>query len=718
MPHTQHNPFEFKEPLTDGAGRGILVERTRQMQQALQLLQRGGFLTVCAPPRSGVTTFLYSLRKLFHQAIYLDLANFAFAEDPPRQVAAKLAAEVGPLTGVAVPQNPASVTDVLSAFVKSQAGGAGPQSSRTLTVIVDGFDSWDDSAACKLVLALRAAYTEARTADAANCWFSVITGSAVDLRDLTSSGRTSPLNIAQHVFLPDLEEPEIRELLMNGLSNLRSTGSFADTDKIAEGSRNVAYWTGGHPALAQMLGHMAFQRQSTLGHSDIWGELLPVAREEARQLLASPLNLLNEREDLRRSVCEIYEGADIPCDRIHRPIRDLIHLGLIRADQTGIARPRNLLFEEVMTGALKLPARDLSQRIRQTSIFQNKPGTANPGSGSSDAVAPEIPGYSSAFEWPASRPSTDALEKDKSTGAMAAKDEPESTPSAALPKQNPPDETPLVQPGTVLGGCKIIRKIGRGGMAEVYLARHLALDADVAIKVMRNNSQDPRTAQRFLREARAAAQLSHENIVQIRNVGRENGVEFIEMEYLAGGSLSELMKRGPYKDYPHAVKLLREAAAGVQAAHAKGIIHRDLKPDNLMIAHDGRVKVVDFGLAAIRSGDGARLTEHGVVVGTPHFMAPEQWEGKAADERSDIYSLGATFYDLLAGRTPYDGKTAMEVIGNFFAQTIAHPHKFNPGIPVPLGKAIMKMLQKKAADRYASIRELLSDPDGLGNKSL
>jgi serine/threonine protein kinase len=180
------------------------------------------------------------------------------------------------------------------------------------------------------------------------------------------------------------------------------------------------------------------------------------------------------------------------------------------------------------------------------------------------------------------------------------------------------------------------------------------------------------------------------------------------------------LKYAPYRDIANAVRMIRGAAAGVRAAHAKGIIHRDIKPDNLMLAADGRIKVVDFGLAAISAhhplaqGSSSRLTSEGVILGTPHYMAPEQWEGKEVDERSDVYSLGATFYHLFSGRTPYDGKTALELINNFASKAPALLVRFNAGLPVTLCHAMSRMIEKDPAKRYANIEQMLTDPQGLG----
>ena len=284
--------------------------------------------------------------------------------------------------------------------------------------------------------------------------------------------------------------------------------------------------------------------------------------------------------------------------------------------------------------------------------------------------------------------------------------------TAAKPRNIPP----LLSRGTILGGCGIVKRIGRGGMGEVYLARHLALDMEVAIKVLhQSGGRDKRVEQRFLREARTAAQLNHENIVQIRNVGREGNYQFIEMEYLSGGSLGDLLKHGPYMDIPRAIEYLRGAAKGLLAAHERGIIHRDLKPDNLMLTREGKIKVVDFGLAVPANIEGSRLTTEGTIVGTPHYMAPEQWESRNVDERSDVYSLGATFYHFFTGRTPYDGKTALELIANFTnTQRVESPEKYNRALIPGLATMILKMIQKRHENRFADMNEVLAGLNAFG----
>ncbi len=347
----QSNPFEYQEPLTprdEKSGRAVACERAAAQKQALALLRRGGFLTVSAPPRSGTTTFLLGLRKILPRSAFLDLANLSFMDDPPKEAARVLAREIAEVNpDLDLPAHPANVTDVLNAVARAEAKKPQPE---MLTVFVDGFDAWSDEPARKLVLALRAAYTEQRTLSQDARGFSLITGSSMDLRDLTASGRTSPLNIAQQIFLQDFTFEEVNELLLKGLVPAISEMEVADW------SRQTWELATGHPAITQMIGHFAYEQRSA-GNSpaDAWKEVYPAVNEMVTDLLGSTLGLLAGRADLRRTASEIYSpDSSVPCDKIHRPIRELLHLGLIRADEDGIGRPRNLLYSQVLASALNI----------------------------------------------------------------------------------------------------------------------------------------------------------------------------------------------------------------------------------------------------------------------------------------------------------------------------------------------------------------------------
>jgi tRNA A-37 threonylcarbamoyl transferase component Bud32 len=712
----QPNPYEYKEPLAPGSGRGVLLDRAAAQRQAVNLLRRGGFLTVSAPPRSGVTTFLLGLRKLLPASVYVDLANLSFTDDPPREAARVLAREVGAQNPkLQLPENPVSVTDVLSTVARSGGAGEG------LTVIVDGFDAWSDEPARRLVLAFRAAYTELRTYSPGAQGFSVITGSSADLRDLTASGRTSPLNIAQNIFLQDFTADEVLELMRKGLSPI------SDENEVVEWSRRTFQWTAGHPAISQMIGHLAFDLRSSGKSSEAaWKEIQPSVVEMATDLIGSSLGVLAGRTDLRRTASQIYSRDDVPFDRIHRPIRELLHLGLIRPDDAGLGKPRSQLYRELLAASLNVPG--VSHPSAE--LWRSPSGDSRPAGTKSAATLQAIPQKENVK-------AGDNVKAEKVKAGGNGEASQDFSPDPPLPFHQPSTEEvpleialtrdlttpgpssqsrpPILESNTIIGGCIIVRRIGRGGMGEVYLARHVALDLLVAIKVMRNDSTgDRRLAQRFLREARTAAQLSHENIVQIRNVGREGDYQFIEMEYISGGSLADLIDKGPFTNIPLAVEYLTGACNGLLVAHEKGIIHRDLKPDNLMIAKDGKIKVVDFGLAALGQIDGSRLTTEGTIVGTPHYMAPEQWEARDVDERSDIYSLGATFYHLLSGKPPYEGRTAMELIANFTKSTRVSPlEENNSAVPGGLAEIILKMIEKDPKSRYSGMREILDECEGL-----
>jgi hypothetical protein len=400
----------------------------------------------------------------------------------------------------------------------------------------------------------------------------------------------------------------------------------------------------------------------------------------------------------------------VPFDRIHRPIRELLHLGLIRPDDAGLGKPRNQLYREILAASLNVPgvSHPSAELWRASPAADPHPPGTQSGSqlkAVSQKQSVKAGGDSQASPFraelsklPFHQPSTEEVTLE----AALAQD-------LSTPGGSDASRAPMLEANAVVGGCLIVRRIGRGGMGEVYLARHVALDLNVAIKVLHHSARaDRRVVQRFLREARTAAQLSHENIVQIRNVGRDGDYQFIEMEYIPGGSLADLVMKGPFTDIPRAIDFLKGAANGLLAAHEKGIIHRDLKPDNLMIARDGKLKVVDFGLAALGQIDGSRLTTEGTIVGTPHYMAPEQWEAREVDERSDVYSLGATFYHLLSGRPPYEGRTAMELIANFSRSTQVTPlEEHNSAVPAGLAAMILKMISKDPRDRHSGMREIL-----------
>ncbi|MFO1518005.1 MAG: protein kinase [Lysobacterales bacterium] len=243
-------------------------------------------------------------------------------------------------------------------------------------------------------------------------------------------------------------------------------------------------------------------------------------------------------------------------------------------------------------------------------------------------------------------------------------------------------------------GYRLLRQLGRGGMATVYLAIQESVDREVALKVMSSALlADPTYGERFLREARIAAKLRHPHVVGIHDVGREGDHFFIAMEYVSGGQA--LSADGHARDVALALRVVREVASALHYAHSKGFVHRDVKPDNILLREDGTAVLTDFGIA--RANDSAtRMTRTGAVVGTPHYMSPEQARGKALDGRSDLYSLGIVLYELLVGRVPYHAEDSLAV-------GIMHITQPVPQLPpdlAPLQSLLDRLLAKQPEDRF------------------
>ena len=246
-------------------------------------------------------------------------------------------------------------------------------------------------------------------------------------------------------------------------------------------------------------------------------------------------------------------------------------------------------------------------------------------------------------------------------------------------------------------------------MADVYLAEQESLGRQVAVKVLRpETARQPTAVQRFSQEARAAATLSHGNVVQIHEVACVDGLHFLAEEYVAGPSLKAwLAARGPL-DPLQALWVLSQVGSALARAAERGIVHRDIKPENLLIAPSGEVKVADFGLArVIAAADGPDLTQEGMTLGTPLYMSPEQAEGKTVDARSDLYSLGATVYHLLAGRPPFTGGTSLAVAMAHIKEPPAPIARLRPDLPAGLAAIIDRLLAKSPADRQQTPTELL-----------
>ena len=265
--------------------------------------------------------------------------------------------------------------------------------------------------------------------------------------------------------------------------------------------------------------------------------------------------------------------------------------------------------------------------------------------------------------------------------------------------------------GRQIGGYRLLRKLGQGAMAEVYLAEQVSLGRQVAFKVLRSNlATDATYVQRFDQEARAAAQLVHANIVQIFEVGCVDGVHFIAQEYVQGLNLAEMFARRGGPSLVTGLSILRQVAAALDKAAQHGIVHRDIKPENIMLAASGEVKVADFGLARLYAQEAAtNLTQVGVTMGTPLYMSPEQVEGRPLDPRSDIYSLGITAYQMLAGEPPFRAETALGIAVQHLNAQPARLENLRPDLPPAVSRVVHKMLAKDPNDRYANSRELLRE---------
>ena len=255
---------------------------------------------------------------------------------------------------------------------------------------------------------------------------------------------------------------------------------------------------------------------------------------------------------------------------------------------------------------------------------------------------------------------------------------------------------------------RIERELAQGGMATVYLASDLARGQPVAVKVMRPKVATVIGAARFLREIRIARSLDHPLIVPVSDSGNVGEILYYVMPYVEGETLYERLQRERRLPLADALHLTREVASALGYAHARGILHRDVKPENLLLA-DGHAMVADFGLARAVGADSRTLTETGVVVGTVYYMSPEQLrEDRDIDQRTDIYSLGCILFEMLTGGPPYTGPSLKEVVTRILQAPIPSARRLNPDVPEVVDQAIARALAKSAADRFATMEELVA----------
>lgn len=278
----------------------------------------------------------------------------------------------------------------------------------------------------------------------------------------------------------------------------------------------------------------------------------------------------------------------------------------------------------------------------------------------------------------------------------------------------------MIQIGKIFADrYRIVRQIGRGGMADVYLAKDLILDGEeVAVKVLRTNYQTDQIAvQRFQREARAMADLDHPNIVRISDIGEEDGQQYLAMEYVDGLDLKRYIKENAPLSNDEAVRIMGQILLAMRMAHTRGIVHRDLKPQNVLLTKEGTAKVTDFGIAVAFAE--TSLTQTNSMLGSVHYLSPEQARGSKATIQSDIYAMGIILFEMLTGRIPYDGDSAVTIALQHFQKALPSVREENSSVPQALENVVLKATAKKLTDRYKTVAEMYTDiASSLSNNRL
>jgi serine/threonine protein kinase/WD40 repeat protein len=269
------------------------------------------------------------------------------------------------------------------------------------------------------------------------------------------------------------------------------------------------------------------------------------------------------------------------------------------------------------------------------------------------------------------------------------------------------EQDPLI--GTMLGKYLLVGRLGQGGMGVVYQGEDSHLQRAVAVKVLSTSSTlDGSAIQRFVLEARAAARLNHPNVVAVYDIGRQDNVSYIVMELVQGSSAQDLLQERGALPWPEATRIITEVCQGLVAAHAAGLIHRDIKPGNILLGRGGSVKLTDFGLAKAPQLVPAHTTHKGTVLGTPHYMSPEQCAGDVIDARTDVYALGAAYYALLTGRPPYDSLDCIQAMFAHCTAPVPDPRSIVPELPEACAAIVMRAMAKERANRFRSTQEMLT----------
>jgi serine/threonine-protein kinase len=267
----------------------------------------------------------------------------------------------------------------------------------------------------------------------------------------------------------------------------------------------------------------------------------------------------------------------------------------------------------------------------------------------------------------------------------------------------------MIEPGSILDErYQLTQTLGEGGMANVYLAHDLILDRDVAVKVLRLDLQnDPDTLRRFRREAMATLELSHPNIVNIYDVGESNGQQYLVMEYVKGTDLKKYIALNFPIPYARVIALMTQILSAVQTAHDHHIIHRDLKPQNILVDENGTAKITDFGIAVALTENS--MTQTNSLLGSVHYISPEQARGSMPTRQSDIYALGIILYEMLTGTVPFEGESAVSIALKHFQQEIPSVRDFDPRIPQALENVVLKATAKEPSTRYTSASAMSAD---------